>query len=134
MPVSATEDRPSIGTTSTAVSKAAVGIVAGYVGRGPRSVRTLINANVILVLMQVVLMQEVLTRGERALAAADDAPLVRELRRRLHAAMRDDLVAAVEALSSRKVIAFMSDIHVEADALVQVFVLQTALAGSCSNQ
>ncbi len=129
MPVSATEDRPSIGTTSTAVSKAAVGIVAGYVGRGPRSVRTLINANVILVLMQ-----EVLTRGERALAAADDAPLVRELRRRLHAAMRDDLVAAVEALSSRKVIAFMSDIHVEADALVQVFVLQTALAGSCSNQ
>ena len=129
MPVSATEDRPSIGTTSTAISKAAVGIVAGYVGRGPRSVRTLINANVILVLMQ-----EVLTRGERALAAADDAPLVRELRRRLHAAMRDDLVAAVEALSSRKVIACISDIHVEANALVQVFVLQTALAGSCSNQ
>ena len=38
-------------------------------------------------------------------------------------AMRDDLIASVEKHMGRKVIAFMSDNHIEPDVAAEVFVL-----------
>ena len=38
--------------------------------------------------------------------------------------MGDDLIAIVEGVMQRKVIAFMSDNHVEPDMAVEVFVLE----------
>jgi uncharacterized protein YbcI len=38
--------------------------------------------------------------------------------------MREDLVAAVEALTGRSVLAFMSDNHIEPDLACEVFVLE----------
>jgi hypothetical protein len=38
--------------------------------------------------------------------------------------MRDDLVAAVEGLTERKVIAFMSENHVDPDMAAEIFVLE----------
>lgn len=117
--MSATEDRRSVGSPTAAISNAVVRIVVKYIGRGPTSVRTFIEDALILVLMH-----GTLTKGERSLVAAGDAASARELRQRFHKAMRDDLVAAVEALSGRAVIAFLSDNDAEADVLMQVFVLE----------
>ena len=38
--------------------------------------------------------------------------------------MREELVGAVERLSERKVIAFMSDNHIDPDMAAEVFVLE----------
>ena len=38
--------------------------------------------------------------------------------------MRDDLVAAVEMLMERKVIAFMSANHIDPDMATEIFVMQ----------
>jgi hypothetical protein len=46
------------------------------------------------------------------------------LRHRFQVAMRDDLVAAVESATERKVIAFMSDNHVPPDMAAEIFVLE----------
>ena len=46
------------------------------------------------------------------------------LRRKFQKAMRNDLIAAVEQLGGRKVIAFMSANHMEPDFSVETFVLQ----------
>jgi uncharacterized protein YbcI len=49
--------------------------------------------------------------------------LVVEMRRSFQQTMREDLSAAVEMLTERKVIAFMSDSRLEPDYSVEVFVL-----------
>jgi hypothetical protein len=38
--------------------------------------------------------------------------------------MRDDLVGAVEQITERKVIAFMSDNHIDPDIAIESFVLE----------
>ena len=51
-------------------------------------------------------------------------PMRRLFRRRYQQVMRDELVAAVEEESGRKVIAFMSDNHIEPDVAAEIFVLE----------
>jgi len=45
------------------------------------------------------------------------------MRRTFQQTMREDLAAAVEMLTERKVIAFMSDSHLDPDYSVELFVL-----------
>ena len=52
-----------------------------------------------------------------------DARLVVEMRRSFQQTMRDELSAAVERITGRKVIAFMSDSHLEPDYSAEIFVL-----------
>ena len=47
--------------------------------------------------------------------------------------MRSDLVAAVERLTERKVIAFMSDNHIDPDVGTETFLLQPALGTASGN-
>jgi uncharacterized protein YbcI len=49
---------------------------------------------------------------------------VLELRRAFQKIVRDDLVAAVEELGGRKVVAFMSDNTIEPDMALESFVLE----------
>jgi hypothetical protein len=42
--------------------------------------------------------------------------------------MRDDLVAVVERATERKVVAFMSQNHIDPDLAVEVFVLEPSAA------
>jgi len=52
-----------------------------------------------------------------------DAEFVLDIRRKFQKTMRDDLVAAVEELRARKVVAFMSDNTIEPDMALESFVL-----------
>ena len=52
---------------------------------------------------------------ERQLAATREEEFVLAIRRKFQQTMRNDLIAAVEQLGGRKVIAFMSDNHMEPD-------------------
>ena len=119
-----TNDRPTGNSLSAAISNAIVRITAEYTGRGPTKARTSIRDDVILVLMQ-----ETLTKAERSLLAAGQGPFVLETRTRFENTMRDAYVAAVEQLTQRKVLAFMSANHLEPDMGAELFVLESHPAG-----
>ena len=118
---SITQERPPGGSLNAAISNAVVRITAEYTGRGPTKARTSIRDDVVLVLMQ-----ETLTKAERSLLAAGHGEFVLETRTRFQQTMREDYVTAVERLTERKVIAFMSANHLEPDMGAEVFVLEPA--------
>jgi uncharacterized protein YbcI len=106
------------GALLTALSNAVVQIVREYTGRGPTQARAAIRDNVVTVLMQ-----ETLLKAEHSLINDNKAALVVEMRRSFQQTMRVELSAAVERLTGRQVIAFMSDSHLEPDYSIEVFVL-----------
>jgi uncharacterized protein YbcI len=110
---------PSVGSIAAAISNATVQTLSEYTGRGPTKARTAIDRDVITVLLQ-----DTMTKAERTLANNGDAMFVLDMRHRFQHAMRDDLVAAVERVTERKVIAFMSDNHIDPDMAAEVFVLE----------
>ena len=109
------------GSKSAAISNVVVRLMSDYTGRGPTKARTFVNDGVVTVLLQ-----DTLTRGERSLVADGHDEHVLYMRRAFQATMRHDLIAALEAIIGRRVIAFMSDNHIEPDMAVEVFVLAPA--------
>ena len=93
------------------ISTAAVQLLHDYTGRGPTKAKTLINGDVVT--------------GERKLVENGHPDRVIALRHDYQLLMRDDLVAIVERQLDRKVIAFMSQNHIDPDLAVEVFVLES---------
>ena len=110
---------PDRSSVSANISRSAVQILAEYTGRGPTTAHTVINRDVILILMG-----DTLTKGERSLAAMGMAEHVLETRRNYQRAMKEELVGVVEEHSGRKVVAFLSENHIDPDLAAEVFVLE----------
>jgi uncharacterized protein YbcI len=102
-----------------AISKATVKLLLEYTGRGPTKARTYISQDLISVVLQ-----DTLTKGELSLVREGENKLVMETRRAFQRTMSDDMVAAVEEHSGRKVRAFLSDNHIDPDIAVESFVLE----------
>jgi uncharacterized protein YbcI len=103
------------------ISTAAVQILHEYTGRGPTKAKTLITED-----MATIVLADTLTQGERTLVESGHSDQVIELRHQYQEIMRDDLVALVERQLDRKVVAFMSQNHIDPDLAVEVFVLEPA--------
>jgi len=101
------------------ISTATVQIMHDYTGRGPTKAKTIINDDLVTVLLA-----DTLTAGERKLVETGRSDRVISLRHDFQVAMRDDLVAIVERQLDRKVIAFMSENHIDPDLAIEVFVLE----------
>jgi uncharacterized protein YbcI len=101
------------------ISTVAVQLLREYTGRGPTKARTLVNENVVTILLA-----DTLTKGERKLVETGQSARVLALRHDFQKVMRDDLVALVEDQLGRKVVAFMSQNHIDPDLAVEVFVLE----------
>jgi uncharacterized protein YbcI len=98
-----------------------VQIVRDYTGRGPTKARTTVRDNVVLVLLE-----DTLTRGERALVAYGSEDTVLDVRIEFQNAMRDEAMRMVAQLTGRIVVAMMSANHIEPDLGAEVFVLDGA--------
>ena len=109
---------------SAMISTSAVQLLHEYTGRGPTKAKTLINEDVVTVLLA-----DTLTKGERRLVDTGRSDRVLQLRHEYQLIMRDDLVGIVERQLDRKVIAFMSQNHIDPDLAVEVFVLEPVKAG-----
>ena len=106
------------------ISTATVQLLHEYTGRGPTKAKTLINEDLVTILLA-----DTLTQGEQKLVDNGLADRVLQLRHDYQLTMRDDLVAIVERQLGRRVIAFMSQNHIDPDLAVEVFVLEPAEAG-----
>jgi uncharacterized protein YbcI len=113
------DERPAGNSPAAEISTTVVRLMAEYTGRGPTKAKTAISRDVVTVLLE-----DTMTKGERSLARDGKADLVLQLRQQFQRTMREDLVAGVEMILERKVIAFMSDNHIDPDMAVEVFVLE----------
>jgi uncharacterized protein YbcI len=107
------------GALNAAISNAVVADFADYTGRGPTKARTSIRDDVVLCLLQ-----HTLTKGEQSLVRDGRGDVVLTMRRTFQQTMRESLVGGVEQLTGRKVIAFMSDNHIDPDLAAETFVLE----------
>lgn len=108
---------------SAKIATSAVQVLHEYTGRGPTKAKTTISDSVVTVLLA-----DTLTTGERTLVKHGHTDHVLQARYDYQTAMRDDLIDIVERELDRKVIAFMSQNHIDPDLAVEVFVLEPAEA------
>ena len=113
------------GELNAAITSALVGIQTKHLGRGPKTASTFHYGNVV-----VTLMHEVMTPAEKTLARSDKAEAVIQMRHLFQETMEADFTAAVERLTGRKVVAFISGNHVNPDVAAETFLLDTPLTNS----
>lgn len=101
------------------ISNAVVLTFKDYTGKGPTRARTYVNDNLV-----VCLLEDTRTRAESSLIDAGEVASVMATRKKFQDTMRQRLVADVEEITGRKVIAFMSDSHLEPDFASETFVLE----------
>ena len=118
MPAPTDEDARDRGSLAASISSAVVHLFAERTGRGPTRARTTIDGGLV-----VVILEDGLTKAERALVRDGKRDEVLRLRRAFQDTMSDDLIAAVERLTNRTVQAFMSANHTEPDAAAEIFLL-----------
>ncbi len=110
---------------TASISNHVVRVMSEYTGRGPTRARTSIDGDLISVLMR-----DTLTKGERSLVGDGREQLVLDTRKAFQMTMREDLVSGIEQIMGRKVIAFLSDNHIDPDFAVETFVLEPEAAPS----
>ena len=117
------------GVLTAAISNSMVSLLHRYTGRGPTKARTTIGDNVI-----VCVMAATLTKGERSLVEGGKAEVVLHSRRAFQDTMKADAITAVQELSGRQVVAFMSNNHVDPDLAVEVFILEPLVRDSLEDE
>jgi uncharacterized protein YbcI len=106
------------GELNAAVARAIVRVHRWHAGRGPTRARAFFRHDVV-----VAVLEDALTVTERSLIADERSDAVAQLRVELNAAMRPSLTHYVEVLTSRRVVACMSDTDIAAGTTSVVFVL-----------
>jgi len=109
------------GRTAQAISNAITKLQRDHYGRGPESVRTLVGYDHIICFLE-----NSFVPVERTLIDAGETAAVRETRLAFQRAMESRFVGIVEEISGRKVRAFLSQVSLEPDISVEVFVLERA--------
>jgi uncharacterized protein YbcI len=110
------------GELNAAVTSAIVGIHNAHLGRGPKTASTFYKDNVI-----VTLMHDVMTHAEKTLADNQHIDAVNQMRHLFQKTMEADYTEAVERLTGRKVIAFISGNNTHPDIASELFVLDSPI-------
>ena len=111
-------ERLAGGELNAAITSALVGIHHRYLGRGPKSASTFHYGNVL-----VTLMHEVLTHAEKSLVQTGQSEAVGHIRHLFQDTMEAEFREAVERITGRKVLAFISGHHVDPDIAAELFIL-----------
>lgn len=111
----------SDGQQAAAISEFIVKTMNEYIGRGPERARTSVAKDVITVLLD-----EPFTKAERSLIQDGHAPQVLAMRKALQQTMGPAFIEGIEAITGRRVAAFLSDNHTNPDMSTEVFALDPA--------
>jgi uncharacterized protein YbcI len=116
--VSGTPERAVGQHLRQAIADAVVRSLQEHTGRGATRARTVLGSDAVIVFLE-----DSLTRGERTLIACGSDAEVLRIRRAFQEAMKPDLIAIVEDLTGRTVMAFMSANHLDPDCSAEIFLL-----------
>ncbi|MGH2713552.1 MAG: Na-translocating system protein MpsC family protein [Thermoleophilaceae bacterium] len=103
------------------MTNAVVRLHRSHYGKGPTRSKSYLLDDVL-----VCVMRDVLTTVERTLVEAGEHSKVRATRLAFEDAMRDRFVEAVEGILGRRVLGFTSQVLVEQDVAIEMFVLEAA--------
>jgi uncharacterized protein YbcI len=103
-----------------AVTDVMVGLHERYHHRVPVSAKSLLLGDEVLVCV----LGGVYTDVEKTLIELQRMTIVQEVRSAFQTAMQDKFIAAVERLSGREVLAFISNQHVGPDIEIELFMLR----------
>jgi uncharacterized protein YbcI len=101
------------------ISTGLVQLHSRYYGKGPTKAKTHIVDDTV-----VSILRGGFTTVERTLLDTGEIESVYQMRRSFQQAMEDEFRRIVEESTGRKVIAYMSSIHVDPDLAVELFVLE----------
>ena len=101
-----------------------VSFMREHYGRGPIKAKTYVLDNLI-----VCVLSNGFTAIERTMMHGGEPDRVLEMRRDFQRLMKERYTAMVEELTGRKVLAFLSQAHVEPDLTIEVFLMDGPLAG-----
>ena len=104
------------------ISSEVVSLYRRHYGKGPTAAKTYAIDDVV-----VCVLRDGLSPVEKTLFEAGRAETVREMRSAFHEAVEEQFSEVVERLTGRRVVAFMSQAHVDPDLVVEVFVLEGAV-------
>ncbi len=116
-------ERLTGGELNAAVTREVVRIHTAAIGRGPKKSYSFHSGDTLITVLL-----EVLTRAEQNLVSYDEGDAVLAMRQLSQRAMAAEMKAAVTRLTGRRVLAFMSDNHLDPDMAIQVFILESAPA------
>ena len=112
-------DAPERHRQGMAVGNAITRLHREYYGRGATTTRTIYQRNHI-----VSFLEDIYTPLERTLIDADNHEDVKQTRQVFQMAMRQRFSEAVEEITGRKVIQFMSQVSFDPDIAAEIFVLE----------
>ena len=115
---SARFDPTTTGSQGQAIGNLITRLLSYYTGRGTTKARTHFNENLITIVVQ-----DLLTKGERSLIRDGKQNLVLETRRAYQQTMGADLTAGIEEITGRQVIAFLSANNLDPDLAIETFML-----------
>jgi uncharacterized protein YbcI len=110
----------SLSSQLTQISRAMVAIYKDQFGRGPRHAHTHYAASDTIISV----LEGSLTPIERTLAGLGETQRLRDIRLLFQYAAEDQFRSAVETITGRRVVAFISGLDAEADVSTEVFVLE----------
>jgi uncharacterized protein YbcI len=107
------------GKVAAAVSNSIAGLHRTHYGRGAKRTRTVMGSDYVICFLE-----DVYTPVERTLIDAGRFDTVRATRNAFQDTMRLRFSAAVEEAVGRKVIGFLSQVHVDPDLSIETFILE----------
>ncbi len=113
--------RPS-GEVLAGISSGIVGLYREHFGKGPTKAKTYVLDDLVICVLR-----DGLTTVERTLFAEGRADSVREMRTAFQDAVADRFNAVVEGMTGRRVVAFLSQAHVNPDLAIEVFFLDGSI-------
>jgi uncharacterized protein YbcI len=114
-------EQHALGPQLAEVTNAVVQLHSSHYGKGPTRSKSYLLDD-----MLVCVMQDVFTTIERTLIDAGEDDKVRETRLAFQDAMRDRFTEAIERILGRRVLGFTSQVLVEENVAIEVFVLEPA--------
>ena len=118
--------RPLVGGRLLAeITNRIVAFMREHYGRGPIKAKTYVLDNLIV----CVLTDGGFTAIERTMMGGGEPERVLEMRRDFQRMMKERYTEMIEALTGRKVLAFLSQAHVEPDLTIEIFLMDGPLAG-----
>jgi len=121
------ESQPPLagGQLLAAISNSIVAIIREHYGRGPMKAKTYAIDDLVVVVMR----GSGFTPLEQTIMDDDGADRVVAMRHDFQRVMADRYRETIEALTGRKVVAFLSQAHVEPDITIETFFVDGPLEG-----
>lgn len=107
-----------------AISNSIFHLLRVHAGRAPATASTVLTTD-----LAVVTLRGCLTTAERTLASEGESALALQVRTVLHEGIRAEATAAVEEITGRPVVAYLTDQHHEPDLAIIAFVFAAPQPG-----